>query len=107
MKNNPMGWKDPTMNDIVTQEQKLLTVNPVEVDYIPGVADRMMLVIDKLLILFKMGVMEKRIARGFIEMFAKQADDEQIVQAIRMAQQEIIPFIMTGELDGSDQDIAG
>lgn len=54
-----------------------------------------------------MGVMEKRIAKGFIEMFAKGADDEQIVNAIRIAQQEIIPFIMMGELDGSDQNTAG
>lgn len=66
-----------------------------------------MLVIDKMLIAFKMGTMEKRIARGFIEMFAKQADDEQVVGAIRIAQQEIIPYIMMGEIDGSNQDTAG
>ena len=95
------------MNDIVTQEQKLSRGALEEVDYVPGVADRLTLVIDKMLIAFKIGAMEKRIARGFIEMFAKQADDEQVVGAILIAQREIIPFILRGEIDGSNQDSTG
>jgi len=66
-----------------------------------------MLVIDKMMLLFEIGMIEKKIARGFIDMFAKQAEDEQVVQAIQTALDEIIPFIMTGEVDGSNQDSAG
>jgi len=74
-----------------------------------------MLVIDKMMLLFEIGMIEKKIARGFIDMFAKQAEDEQVVQAIRTALDDIIPFIMTGEvpgpiggeIDGSNQDSAG
>ena len=84
-----------------TEKQQLLKVNQADLDYLPGVVDRLMLVIDKMLLLFEIGMVEKRIARGFIDLFARQAEDEQVVQAIRMAQDEIIPFIMMGEVDGN------
>ena len=92
-----------------TKKQQLSKVNPADQDYLPGVVDRLMLVIDKMMLLFNIGAIEKRIASGFIDMFAKQAEDEQVVQAIRTAQDEIIPFIMRGEVigDGSDQDTTG
>lgn len=92
-------WKDLTMSDIVTKKPQSSKENLVELDYLPGVVDRLMLVIDKMLLLFEIGVIEKKIARGFIDLFAKGAEDEQVVNAVRMAQDEIIPFIMRGEVN--------
>ena len=92
------------MSDTTTKKLQSSKENLADQDYLPGVVDRLMLVINKMMLLFEIGVIERKIANGFIDMFAKGADDEQIVQAIRTAQDEFIPFIMRGEVDGHGPD---
>ena len=85
---------------VTSQLTTFLPENPEGLAWSPGAASRLVEVVDKLLLLFKVGPLERNVAQGMLKLFAKGATDDDIVKAISLIQTEIIPFILTGEVNG-------
>ena len=71
-------------------------------DFQPGAALRLVEVVDKLLLLFKVGPLERRVAQGMLKLFAKDATDDDIIKALAIIQGEVLPYILYGQIDESD-----
>ena len=70
----------------------------------PGVVERFQTIAEKLLIHFNVGPLEKSVAKGFLQIFAKNADDQQIFDSVQMIQREILPYILYGSGDPEHED---
>jgi len=54
---------------------------------------------DKLLLHFKVGEIERTVAKGMLNLFAKDATDEDIISALSAIQTQIIPYILYGTVN--------